>query len=330
MVQSFLRAGLVTLSVTAVALGGAGALPGAAFAAPAGSGPKVTPVTVLKHVAGDKATGSGRDRVRQHLDDAMRRSQLISAADVQVWSGEAAGHAVTAVLPNGSSLRNVAVATQEGVDRAGLGVEIVDESAPAKVSVADGHSGGSGGNRVAEGCRTISFTNRYTGPDTVYDCFEKFKLSNTEYIYNRYSKATVTPASGTIRRELHELTIRFREAKGYSRVTGGPYNYGPLPSSVDCVNYEFSYGGVKIPIASCDEVTNVAGGSYYQSGSKYVGHENNQRYLDSYARYNTNGNVPVMSDYVWVAFGSCGYIPGIPCYGNNDSDQGWTDGLWYR
>lgn len=306
--------------------------PGAAIAGPTESGPKVTRVTVLKQVSGNKATGGARDRVRRHLDDAMRRSQLISSADVRVWTGEAAGHAVTAVLPNGSSLRNVGVATQPGVDRAALGVEIVDESAPAKAAVADGHSAGVSGNRVAGGCRSISFTNPtpQTGPDTVYDCFEKYKLSNTEYIYNRYSKATVTQsAASTIRRELHEFTIRFREAKGYSRVTGGPYNYGPLPGSVDCVNYEFSFGGVKIPIASCAEIQNLAGGSYYQSGTKYTGHENHQRYLDSYARFTTNGNAPVMSDYVWVAFGSCGWIPGVPCFGNN-SDQGWTDGLWYR
>ncbi|WP_213451097.1 hypothetical protein [Rhizomonospora bruguierae] len=104
--------------------------------------------------------------------------------------------------------------------------------------------------------------------DHVYDCYEKFQLSSTQYIYNRYSKTTVgqTTRQAT-RREIHEFTIRFREAKGYARLTGGPFNYGPLPGSADCRNLEFSYGGVKIPLSSCDSILNLAGGSYNQSGT---------------------------------------------------------------
>lgn len=130
---------------------------------------------------------------------------------------------------------------------------------------------------------------------------------------------------------MHEFTIRFREAKGYARLKGGPYNYGPKPGSGDCNDLTFSYGPVSIPIKSCDSIKNMAVGSYYQSGTQYSGHENRQRYVDSYGRFTSNGSEPIFSDYVWLTVRACGNVLNIPCVNsNNDYDDLWTDGLWSR
>jgi len=233
-----------------------------------------------------------------------------------------------AILPEGSKIASVSHVTKSGVDAIGQGVEIVDAATTSGTPPAIGHSEASKGTPLREDCRTIWFDVSGTGTDDqVYDCYQKFKLSSTSYIYNRYSKATVAQVSG-VRRELHEYTIRFREAKGYARITGGPYNYGPLPGSSNCSTGKFAYAGVEIPLRSCDSIANLAGGASHQTGTRYTGHENKQRYVDSYARYTSNGNEPVFSDYVWLTVGSCGNL-GINCYNtNNDYNDLWTDGLW--
>lgn len=133
-----------------------------------------------------------------------------------------------------------------------------------------------------------------------------------------------------MRREFHEYTIRFREARGYARLTGGPYSYGPLPGSANCSTGKFAYGGVEIPLTTCDHIVNLAGGNYHQTGTRYTGHENRQGFVDSYARFSSNGSEPIFSDYVWLTVGGCGNLL-IPCYNsNNDYGDLWTDGLWTR
>ena len=321
---------LVAIAGVTLAIGS----PAHATAPTSRGAPKFAVVDTFEHVAGDKATGRAKDRVHKHVDDAMRRSQLISESDVEVWTGDVAGRQLGAILPKGSKLKSATVVTQEGDDQVGLGVEIEDSDQASPTPGPVAHSYGSG---ATEHCRTIWFTNTTAGAtsdDQVYDCYQKFQLSSTSYIYNRYSKATVGTTNQSIRREVHEFTIRFREAKGYSRLTGGPYNYGPLPGGPECTNtpLQFSYGWVTIPLQSCSQIVNLAGGSYYQSGTRYTGHEPTQKYIDSYARYSATGSaVPIWSDYVWLTIGVCGWIPGIPCYNNNnDWSDVWTDGLWYR
>lgn len=323
---------VVALSAAAVAI--LSLTPGTAFAAaPAPeAGPKFTVVDSFQRVAGDKATGKLKEKVRQHVDDAMRRSQLVAEADLDVFTADVAGGKITAVVGKGTRLKSAVVVTQEGVDQVGLGAEFETTEASAPTRVA-GHSAGQGLPRVGGGCRNIWFENPTPDADDdhVYDCYEKFQRSSSEYIYNRYSKVTVGQTPQAIRREVQEFTIRFREAKGYARLTGGPYNYGPLPGSVECSTGKFSYGGLEIPLVSCDEILNLAGGSYRQSGTKYLGHEQYQRYIDSYARYTSNGTIPVWSDYVWLTMSSCGWIPWVPCAnGLNKWEDVWTDGLWYR
>jgi hypothetical protein len=323
---------VVALSAAVIAV--LGLLPGTAFAAETKSKaqPKFTVVNKFERVAGEKATGKLKERVRKHVDDAMRRSQLVADADLDTFTADLSGRKFTAVVPKGVKLKSAIVVTEEGVDQVGLGAEFevpTDTVSPA----AAGHSAGSGLPRVAGACRTLWFDNPTSGAsdDQVYDCYEKFKKSNSEYIYNRYSKMTVGQTEAAIRREVQEFTIRFREAKGYSRITGGPYNYGPLPSSLECNNAKFSYGGLEIPLVGCGGIQNLAGGSYYQTGTKYLGHETSQKYIDSYARYTSNGTTPVWSDYVWVTMSSCGWIPFTPCVnGLNKWEESYTDGLRNR
>ncbi|MBU2669895.1 hypothetical protein KOI35_40930 [Actinoplanes bogorensis] len=286
----------------------------------------------FEKVAGERTTGKLKERVRKHVDDAMRRSQLVADADLDTFSANVGGRKFTAVVPKGVKLKSAVVVTEPGVDEVGLGAEFEVPTDSVTPSAA-GHSAGSGLPRVAGACRTLWFDNPTSGAndDQVYDCYEKFKKSNSEYIYNRYSKMTVGQTEAAIRREVQEFTIRFREAKGYSRITGGPYNYGPLPSSLECNNAKFSYGGLEIPLVGCGGIQNLAGGSYYQTGTKYLGHETSQKYIDSYARYVSNGSTPVWSDYVWVTMSSCGWIPFTPCVnGLNKWEETYTDGLWYR
>lgn len=308
--------------------------PGTVFAgAAAKPQPTFTIVDRFDRVDGDKVTGRLKDKVHQYVDDAMRRSQLVADVDLDVFTADVSGRKITAVVGKGTRLKRAVVVTQEGVDRVGLGAEFENSEDSVAPPQPIGHSAGQGLPKAGEGCRTLWFGNPTPGAsdDQVYDCYEKFQKSSSEYIYNRYSKMTVGQTPQAIRREVQEFTIRFREGKGYARITGGPYNYGPLPGSTECHNGSFSYGPLTIPLVACDSIQNLAGGSYYQSGTKYLGHEMFQKYIDSYARYYSNGSVPVWSDYVWVATASCGYIPWTPCLnGLNEWDESWTDGLWYR
>ncbi|WP_213451096.1 hypothetical protein [Rhizomonospora bruguierae] len=123
---------LVPLSAAGLILGtlSMGAAPGTAYAAPSKGSPMVANVTMFARTPGNKATGVALERVRAHVDDAMRRNQLISAANLEVWVGEVAGRQFTAILPNGSSLKNAGVVTQAGVDAVGQGVEIEDATPP--------------------------------------------------------------------------------------------------------------------------------------------------------------------------------------------------------
>ncbi|WP_412749083.1 hypothetical protein [Krasilnikovia sp. M28-CT-15] len=289
-------------------------------------------MTKFARVAGEKATGKVKERVRKHVNDAMRRSQLVADSDLEAFTADISGGQLTAVVPKGVEPKSAVVVTEEGSNQVGLGAvfETPEDSAAPQAA---GHSAGSGLARVGYNCRTIWFDNpsRGASDDQVYDCYEKFKKSSTEYIYNRYSKVTVGQTSAAIRREVQEFTVRFREAKGYNRITGGPYNYGPRPGSLECNNAKFSYGGLDIPLVSCGGIENLAGGSYFQTGTRYTGHETKQKYIDSYARYTSNGSTPIWSDYVWVTMGSCGDIPFVPCAnGLNRWDETWNDGLWSR
>jgi hypothetical protein len=313
-----------------------GISPGSALASPdkpTAAAPTVTIVDRFERVAGNKATGKAGEKVRKFIDDAMRRSQLVADTALDTYTADIAGGKVTAVVPRGVTLKSAVVVTQEGTNEIGLGAEFENADDSTATPEPVGHSAGQGLPRAGYACRTIWFDNPVSGAsdDQVYDCWEKFKKSNSEYIYNRYSKFTVGQTSAAVRREVQEFTVRFREAKNYSRITGGPYNYGPLPGSVQCTQGKFSYGGLEIPLVSCGGIANLAGGSYHQTGTRYSGHESYQQYIDSYARFTSNGTAPIFSDYVWATTSSCGWVFGIPCInGLNKFEETWNDGAWTR
>lgn len=309
-------------------------IPTTALAVPPGPpAPADAPVTVsddFEQVDGQRARGEDKAHVKQHIDETMRTSGLVSAADVEVWTTEVDGSEVTAVIPDGSVVESAATVTDEaeGTDITGFGVEIEETEESIGTAPPVAHLKGRG-TPLREYCRTIWFSSRNAnGDDQVYDCYEKYKNSSSSYTYNRYSKATLAPSAG--RREFHEFTIRFRQNKNFSRITGGPYDYGPLPGSTECNTGSVTVWGVMIPLSSCADIKNLAGGSYYATGTRYSGHWTGQKYIDTYARYSTNGSEPYFADYVWLTIGACG-VGVTPCVNtNNDYSVSWTDGNYYR
>lgn len=310
-------------------------IPTSALAAPADS-PAAEPAAVstekFDQVAGDQTTGQAKALVDSHIDSTMRSSGMVAPSDVEVWTTEVDGTDVAAVIPDGSVVESAAVVTDaaEDTDIAAFGVEIAEIEEAVGTAPPVAHLKGRG-TPLREACRTLWFnTPAATNDDQVYDCYEKYKLSNSSYIYNRYSKATLAAAAGGVRREIHEFTIRFRQYKNYSRITGGPYNYGPLPGSTDCNNGQFSYGVVTIPLTSCASIENVSGGNYYNSGTRYKGHATGQKYVDAYARFTSNGTEPIFSDYVWLTTAACGDM-WVPCINtNNNYSATWNDGGYNR
>lgn len=99
--------------------------PAPAFAAPhtPKAQPKFTVVDKFERVAGDQTTGKIKDRVRMHVSDAMRRSQLVADGDLDTFTANVAGRKLTAVVPKGVKLKSAIVVTQEGVAEVGLGAE---------------------------------------------------------------------------------------------------------------------------------------------------------------------------------------------------------------
>ncbi len=311
-------------------------IPTTALAAPPGppapAEPALSVTKEFEQVDGDRARGKDKAHVQQHVDETMRTSGLVSADDVEVWTAEVDGSEITAVIPEGSTVESAATVTDEveGTEITGFGMEIAETEESVGTAPPVAHLEGRG-TPLREYCRTIWFDARSiaSGDDQVYDCYEKYKISNSSYIYNRYAKGTLANG-GVQRREFHEFTIRFRQHKNFSRITGGPYNYGPLPSSTECGAGQFSYGGVTIPLTSCASIKNLAGGSYFATGTRYTGHAQGQKYVDTYARYTTNGSEPYFADYVWLTIGQCGQI-GVPCaVPGTDYSVSWTDGNYYR
>lgn len=286
----------------------------------------------FEQVDGERARGEDEAHVKQHIDETMRTSGLVSADDVEVWTTEVDGQEITAVIPEGSVVESAAAVTDkvEDTEITGFGMEIAESEQSVGAAPPVAHLKGNG-TPLREYCRTIWFDARglANNDDQVYDCYEKYKISNSSYIYNRYAKGTLADG-GVQRREFHEFTIRFRQNKNFSRITGGPYNYGPLPSSTECGSGQFSYGGVSIPLSSCASIKNLAGGSYFATGTRYTGHATGQKFVDTYARYTTNGSEPYFADYVWLTIGQCGQI-GAPCaVPGTDYSVAWTDGNYYR
>lgn len=307
-------------------------IPTTALATPADTAAEPATVSAeeFDHVAGDQATGHDKTLVDKHIDATMRTSGLIAPSEVEVWTTDIDGTDVAAVIPEGSAVDGAAVVIDavEGTDVAAYGVEFAETEETLGAAPPVAHLKGRGAP-LREGCRTLWFSNPHaTNDDQVYDCYEKYKLSNSSYIYNRYSKATL--AANASRREIHEFTIRVRQHKNFSRITGGPYNYGPLPSSTECNSGQFSYGGVTIPLTSCASIQNVSGGSYYNTGTRYTGHATGQKFVDTYARFSSNGTEPYFSDYVWLTTAACGSI-GVPCVNtNNNYSVTWNDGNYNR
>jgi|GEM_PF-6718407 len=294
--------------------------------------PRIATTKHFQRVGGRNARGVDKSHVQRYIDETMRTSGVVAADQLEVWTTNVDGRDVSAVIPVGSRLEAASRVSDDagGTAISAFGVEFAEADEASGVIPPVAHLKGRGAP-LREYCRTIWFdVKTLSTDDQVYDCYEKYKLSNTSYIYSRYSKGTLAKGPSSLRREFHEYTIRYREYKGYGRIISGPHNYGPLPNSTECGSGEFSYGGVKIPLTSCASIENLAGGAYHQTGTRYKGHATGQKYVDTYARYTTNGSEPYFSDYVWLTIGECGNLL-IACYNtNNDYSRMWTDGGWAR
>lgn len=290
----------------------------------------------------------GDDIQRTHLEDhspeamrfkdhMMRTNSIDISGGMQLQQGNKDGQSFRVYSIEGDNVDNAVMLRDISVegdalthDRRGVAFEKSEDS----MRVLDKPAGfdASSGKVYKSSCREIWFdAPHHRDDDMVYDCWQKIKVSNSDWIYNRYSKADPASQNGINFRHIFELTVRFRESKKHkNRITQGPLEYGPVPSQ-HCrdsgnVNMGFSGVGVTIPIRNCDNIENLAQGTRRASGTKWQGRRTTQVPVDSAARYWTNGKEPYMSDYVWLESRTCKNK--WFCARSNTDKLRWNDSLW--
>ncbi len=301
-------------------------------------------------VPAERASGVGAERVQSYLERQARAGSPVDIAElsyveVQLPNADAT---VAAVHPDTERLSQVDTFAADPTDdkriRAAMwafeptGVD----AAPTAVEGGPGYdeagsqpgwprrSGGQGS------CRDLWFDAIYSGDDHyIYDCWEKFQQgTSTDWVYNRYTLFDqAAPDEPLEKGRTLDATIRSRPWSGESsRITGGPYQYQPTPSS-DCEaqTVGITVRGVTLNIPLFERCTNIEAlpnGAARSMGADWDGDTGSQVYLDSAWHFTSNGEVPYYADYVWMEVQSCQGV-GTNCNPWNDSEyETWQDTGW--
>lgn len=292
-------------------------------------------------VAADQTTGGLRAHVDRYLVQQARKGRMVdiqslAAAEVKV-EGEGT---LTSIAPKDESVEEIAVVRvneESGIQWA-VGVLIVQSAESPPIHSSSGYDGGinpSGMTLQWDTCRSLFWDASYSDSHDhyVYDCVEKWKISDTAWVYNRYTLFDPANSDNWLERdEIVEATIRTRPWKGYeSRATGGPYNYAPRPSST-CTTYTatigFNAASLDIPLVSCNAKISVGPKSTdYSMTTDWSGRTTSQVSIDYAFRIATNGN-PYYADYVWLEVQSC-YDPiARVSWSAQKEKEKWVDAGW--
>ena len=299
----------------------------------------------LGRVSASVTTGVQRERVNAYLEIQARSGRAIDINDISVTE-VTVGQSGTfmAITPVGDRIREVKVATlnDRGDTRQLVGAIITqDNSGHMAVSATPSYDAGRGTNVSLSWnvCRSLWWDAEFSTNDHyVYDCVEKWRYDNRSWAYNRYTlfspaKATRAWWQSPRRIELVDATIRTRPWKGYeSRVTGGPYDYAPRPTST-CSEYTATIGlgrsgsgaSLTVPFVNCNAKISVyPKATDHSMGTDWNGSTTGQVALDYAFRIATT-TTPYYADYVWLEVQNCGLycLPDAPSEYELWKDSGW-------
>lgn len=279
----------------------------------------------------------------------VRAGRGVDSSTLRVASGRTrSGAEVGAVLEPGDSVQELLVGAGKVASNAqplqGFGAiatpPAVTASAPAGAGF-DAASNRSGFSRVGRACRSLFFQPSYSHSTDhyIYDCWEKWHSTrdSRDWIYNRYTLFDAGNGTGSWKGQTVDATIRFRPWKGYeSRVSGGPYDYFPKPTS-KCTTSTVTLGAAKvvsasisIPYVQCSAALSVYPRSdTHAMGTDWNGRTTAQVYLDSAANFiaRSGSAAPVFADYVWMEIQYC-WGPGNCGLWNPSEYETWRDSGW--
>lgn len=301
-------------------------------------------------VPAERASGVGAERVESYLERQARAGSPVDVAElsyveVRVPNADAT---VAAVHPETERLSQVDTfaadpAADQRIRAAMWAFEPVSaDAAPSSVEGGPGYdeagsqpgwprrSGGQGS------CRDLWFDAVYSGDDHfIYDCWEKFQQgTSNDWAYNRYTLFDqAAPDEPLEKGRTLDATIRSRPwADESDRITGGPYQYQPTPSSAcEPQTVGITVRGFSLNIPLFERCTNIEAlpvGASRSMGADWDGDTASQVYLDSAWHFTSNGEVPFYADYVWMEVQSCQGV-GTGCNPWDDSEyESWQDTGW--
>lgn len=288
------------------------------------------------------------DRARTYVETQVRAGRGVDVSGLRVASGRTrSGAEVGAVLEPGDNIQELIVSSGKVASNSpslqGVGAITASSGAAESASAPagagfDAASNRSGFSRWGRDCRTLFFEPSYSHKTDhyIYDCWEKWHSTEDyrDWIYNRYTLFDAGDGKWGWKGQTVDATIRFRPWKGYeSRISGGPYDYVPKPSSV-CKTSSVTLGGqkggasasIEIPYVQCSPKLSVFPRSDTHSmGTDWDGRTTAQVYLDSAANFVARSKaVPYFADYDWMEIKYC-WGPG-PCTSSVYSDRElWKD-----
>jgi hypothetical protein len=307
-------------------------------------------------IPAERARGQAAAKVAEFIDSEMRAGRRHRPSDLSVLDLPSRGtdsSAIVAVMPEGSRVTGAFIGAPSAAgdgQRHGVGLAVepsLDPKAPAATGGGPGYQAASAWPGLQQQYREcfsyyLSAENLPYVPmrhHEVYDCVEKFvdSSNSSAYAYNRYTlfqRAPHNSGLGDFRLEIIDATIRMRPSKGLeSRVTGGPYNYGPLP--LESCGSPFSFlvpfnsgASLTVPVTTCrNEIEPIVVSSRREIGTDWNGRRAGSVYVDNAFKISTANITPSYGYYVWLETISCTNI-GIPCYvgskeGSSFSHNGW-------
>jgi hypothetical protein len=218
---------------------------------------------------------------------------------------------------------------------------------PAVSSPGFNSASSSTATRRGRGSRTVYFNPAYSSASNVDHWvttnWEKWQSDSNsrEWAYNRY--ATFDPANGThvgwgffSIGQIVDATIRSRPWSGEKdRLVGGPFDYIPDPEE-QCntlAKLDIKVGGnasLSVPLVNCYSSLEIyPNGNQHSMGAAWYGKSKAQKKLDFAFDFESNGETPIMADYVYMGVNHCySMFPFDTCPGGADANYKWTDSGW--
>ncbi|WJK42487.1 hypothetical protein O7608_08970 [Solwaraspora sp. WMMA2056] len=373
MYQSLPLTDRLAAACTAAVVGVSGVL----IALPAQAAPAATEVADARVVTFDRAElravtravsgvgGSGRtdsvddslrQRVKEHIEDAVRAGRLVderrlmsaSIADPynrgrrinMIWDGEKGPDRVTYASMGESPESGMAAAL--GVQWGGEDAAEAPMTKSARVTGGSGYGAGfnvTGMRNADSNCATTWFTSGWNSSrdHKIVSCYEDWEQDGTvHYVYNRWALWTPAPAPWPYTTTTKDFYVAARAWSGheykFARLRDWAPRSGDLISSCDSSrNFTLggSYGGVSasvsIPINVCQNYwMDITTTSPWKIGIDFDGSRSGQMYMDVAGRYEAiNSSVQlVWADYNWVTVNACG-VTNCPTQHWVAKDSGW-------